>query len=37
MTCTNPVKATERQIEVLGDVRSIQEKEIIVIDQTFAI
>ena len=31
------LKATERQIEDLEDVRSMQEKEIIVIDQTFDI
>ena len=31
------LKAVERQIQVLGHVRSTQEKEIIVIDQTFII
>ena len=31
------LKAAERQIEVLGDVRSTQEKEIIIIDQAFVV
>ena len=31
------LKAAERQIEVLGDVRLTQEKEIIVIDRTFVL
>ena len=31
------VNAAEKQIKVLGDVRSAQEKEIIVIDQTFVV
>ena len=34
---TAVLKAAEKQIKVLGDVRSAQEKEIIVIDQTFVV
>ena len=31
------LKAADRQIEVLGDVRSAQEKEIIITDQAFVV
>ena len=34
---TGGSKGKESQIEVLGDVRSTQEKEIIIIDQAFVV